>query len=147
MRCIKKDSDQLRTRYNCLRVIYRRIFCTLSPTQQCLPFIFRHPRERIYLLRTWIDSPPIWGRRDPGGPHDGPMNFAISAVKSHYTKVQYDSSVYFIYYMCMAPYRMINHVQHPFGSNQRCLTTRSIHIIILTSKSMEKLNQHIHIIV
>ena len=20
---------------------------------------------------------PIWGRQDPGGPHDGPMNFAI----------------------------------------------------------------------
>ena len=20
---------------------------------------------------------PIWGRHDPGGPHDGPMNFAI----------------------------------------------------------------------
>ena len=23
---------------------------------------------------------PIWGRQDPGGPHVGPMNFAISAV-------------------------------------------------------------------
>ena len=22
---------------------------------------------------------PIWGRQDPGGPHVGPMNFAISA--------------------------------------------------------------------
>ena len=20
---------------------------------------------------------PIWGRQEPGGPHDGPMNFAI----------------------------------------------------------------------
>ena len=20
---------------------------------------------------------PIWGRQDPGGPHDGPMNYAI----------------------------------------------------------------------
>ena len=20
---------------------------------------------------------PIWGRQDPGGPHDGPMNFAV----------------------------------------------------------------------
>ena len=23
---------------------------------------------------------PIWGRKDPGGPHVGPMNFAIWAV-------------------------------------------------------------------
>ena len=23
---------------------------------------------------------PIWGRQDPGGPHVGPMNFAIWAV-------------------------------------------------------------------
>ena len=23
---------------------------------------------------------PIWGRQDPGGPHVGPMNFAISVV-------------------------------------------------------------------
>ena len=24
---------------------------------------------------------PIWGRHDPGGPHDGPMNFAICGVR------------------------------------------------------------------
>ena len=23
---------------------------------------------------------PIWGRQDPGGPHDGPMNFAIRDI-------------------------------------------------------------------
>ena len=23
---------------------------------------------------------PIWGRQDPGGPHVGPMNFAIRVV-------------------------------------------------------------------
>ena len=23
---------------------------------------------------------PIWGRQDPGGPHVGPMNFAILAI-------------------------------------------------------------------
>ena len=23
---------------------------------------------------------PIWGRQDPGGPHVGPMNFALSGV-------------------------------------------------------------------
>ena len=26
---------------------------------------------------------PIWGRQDPGGPHVGPMNFAISASTCH----------------------------------------------------------------
>ena len=30
---------------------------------------------------------PIWGRQDPGGPHVGPMNFAIWAVM-HYPKFQ-----------------------------------------------------------
>ena len=32
---------------------------------------------------------PIWGRQDPGGPHVGPMNFAIwvnnTVAKSHHT--------------------------------------------------------------
>ena len=23
---------------------------------------------------------PIWGRQDPGGPHVGPMNFAVCAI-------------------------------------------------------------------
>ena len=26
---------------------------------------------------------PIWGRHDPGGPHVGPMNFAIWAYMRH----------------------------------------------------------------
>ena len=38
-------------------------------------------------LTNWVNTPdskvhganmgPIWGRQDPGGPHVGPMNFAI----------------------------------------------------------------------
>ena len=28
---------------------------------------------------------PIWGRQDPGGPHVGPVNFAIWSVIHHYT--------------------------------------------------------------
>ena len=28
---------------------------------------------------------PIWGRQDPGGPHVGPMNFAIWDVSQKYT--------------------------------------------------------------
>ena len=26
---------------------------------------------------------PIWGRQDPGGPHVGPMNFAIWVAQCH----------------------------------------------------------------
>ena len=26
----------------------------------------------------WANMGPIWGRQDPGGPHVGPMNFALS---------------------------------------------------------------------
>ena len=26
---------------------------------------------------------PIWGRQDPGGPHIGPMNFAIWETANH----------------------------------------------------------------
>ena len=25
----------------------------------------------------WANRGPIWGRQDPGGPHVGPMSFAI----------------------------------------------------------------------
>ena len=28
----------------------------------------------------WADMGPIWGRQDPGGPHVGPMNFAILVI-------------------------------------------------------------------
>ena len=26
---------------------------------------------------------PIWGRHDPDGPHDGPMDFALRGITSH----------------------------------------------------------------
>ena len=31
---------------------------------------------------------PIWGRQDPGGPHVGPMNFAIwDFMQGHFTAI------------------------------------------------------------
>ena len=36
---------------------------------------FRHPDSKVH----GANMGPIWGRRDPGGPHVGPMNFAIWA--------------------------------------------------------------------
>ena len=35
---------------------------------------------------------PIWGRQDPGGPHVGPMNFAIWAVVKTESKNSPDST-------------------------------------------------------
>ena len=35
---------------------------------------------------------PIWGRQDPGGPHVGPMNFAIWETFS-YTNFCYDGAM------------------------------------------------------
>ena len=44
----------------------------------------------VYFMNIHLDSKahganigPIWGRQDPGGPHVGPMNFAIWAPKDH----------------------------------------------------------------
>ena len=33
----------------------------------------RIPDSKVHGANMW----PIWGRRDPGGPHVGPMNFAV----------------------------------------------------------------------
>ena len=43
---------------------------------------------------------PIWGRQDPGGPHVGPMIFAIWGV----------------YFMCLGPYIIVDvhYVSHDF---------------------------------
>ena len=37
-----------------------------------------HPGSKIYGAKIG----PIWGRQDPGGPHVGPMNFAIWELNS-----------------------------------------------------------------
>ena len=48
-----------------------------------------------YLLHIFPDNKvhvahmgPIWGRQDPGGPHVGPMNFAIWAVYYRFQQTQ-----------------------------------------------------------
>ena len=38
----------------------------------------RHPDSKVH----GDNMGPIWGRQDPGGPHVGPMNLAIWAVKA-----------------------------------------------------------------
>ena len=41
-----------------------------------MAWINSHPNSKIH----GANMGPIWGRLDPGGPHVGPMNFAIWAV-------------------------------------------------------------------
>ena len=41
---------------------------------------------------------PIWGRQDPGGPHVGPMNFAIFAITSIVNGRLDDATITFIMY-------------------------------------------------
>ena len=36
----------------------------------------KYPDSKVH----WANMGPIWGRQDPGGPHVGPMNFAIWVV-------------------------------------------------------------------
>ena len=51
----------------------------------CLAMFFKRPLLRWdNIVCNTLDSKvqgasmgPIWGRQDPGGPHVGPMNFAI----------------------------------------------------------------------
>ena len=40
---------------------------------------------------------PIWGRQDPGGPHGGPMNFAIWVVSLHFGSSPKEFSWHFIF--------------------------------------------------
>ena len=41
-----------------------------------LPVLAQNPDNKIH----GANVGPIWGRQDPGGPHVGPMNFAIWEV-------------------------------------------------------------------
>ena len=38
-----------------------------------IQFINTYPDSKVH----GANMGPIWGRQDPGGPHGGPMNFAI----------------------------------------------------------------------
>ena len=35
-----------------------------------------------------VEQNPIWGRQDPGGPHIGPMNFAIWDMQGDLLQIQ-----------------------------------------------------------
>ena len=44
-----------------------------------LPFPQSYPDSNVH----GANMGPIWGRKDPGGPHVGPMNLAIWVVTKH----------------------------------------------------------------
>ena len=45
--------------------------------------IYDNPDSKFHVA----NMGPIWGRQDPGGPHVGPMNFAIWEIASSVTKI------------------------------------------------------------
>ena len=51
---------------------WRKLYIILSSS---IYWDLAHPDGKIH----WANIGPIWGRQDPGGPHVGPMNFAIWA--------------------------------------------------------------------
>ena len=44
----------------------------------CYQGMDKYPDSKVH----GANMGPIWGRQDPGGPHVGPMNFAIWVVTS-----------------------------------------------------------------
>ena len=60
------------------------IFGCVGATQRVLLaivhlFVAIRPESKLH----GANMGPIWGRQDPGGPHVGPMNFAIWAIYLH----------------------------------------------------------------
>ena len=43
---------------------------------------------------------PIWGRQDPGGPHVGPMNFAIWDIEWNFDTGKWRVNVRFSVFTC-----------------------------------------------
>ena len=48
------------------------VFCNFRAGEENL-YITVVPDSKVH----WANMGPIWGEQDPGGPHVGPMNFAI----------------------------------------------------------------------
>ena len=52
-----------------------------------LVFFWYNPESKVHEA----NMGPIWGRQDPGGPHVGPMNFAIWEVNFSHMLPDYSS--------------------------------------------------------
>ena len=48
---------------------------------------------------------PIWGRQDPGGPHDGNINFAIWDVS---VSQKGWSGIYTLFFICITSFPLLN---------------------------------------
>ena len=79
---------------------------SIMERQQCNPSLRLHhyPDSKVH----GANMGPIWSRQDPGGPHVGPMNFAIwvaVAVKAQ-TIIHTYASQYKIDKHCISDYRV-----------------------------------------
>ena len=82
--------------------------CTNRPWY---PFIWiQNPDSKVH----GVNMEPIWGRQDPGGPHVGPMNFAIWEAFIPFHLIDRPRSVCLMAHIC-----------------RRCLTRRGIKSISL----------------
>ena len=54
---------------------------------------------------------PIWGRQDPGGPHDGPMNFIIWVISGS----KEDPCVYHAMLECSFDACVMNYSRYRYG--------------------------------
>ena len=66
------------------------IYQCLSPLCICCTLGIMNPDSKV----DGANMGPIWGRQDPGGPHVGPMNFAIWG----YIHVSHSNQLYHIHY-------------------------------------------------
>ena len=57
------------------------IACPCNGNTKIAPILF--PDSKVH----GANMGPIWGRQDPGGPHVGPMNFAIWVHNYHSTAI------------------------------------------------------------
>ena len=60
--------------------------------QSNVHYIQPHPHSKVH----GANMGPIWGRQDPGGPHVGPMNFAIWALSDNWLAILW--SLYVLIY-------------------------------------------------
>ena len=66
----------------CLILVAIPMSCCASVVRTLVP-----PDSKVH----WANMGSTWGRQDPGGPHVGPMDFAIWAYK--HNRIQFKKSI------------------------------------------------------
>ena len=63
-------------------------FENVNSTETTAEFHYDIPNSKVY----GANMGSIWGRQDPGGPHVGPMNLAISDVSIRYHNIAHSNA-------------------------------------------------------